>query len=79
MFYFITDVNFSLITYFFLFLKSLKTFLLFCYVGFKGNSLNDSFFLSYTKNYKNLEFWPKQAQNKFETVPASIKHINFNH
>ena len=56
-----------------------KLFLLFCYVGYKGNSLNYSFFLFYPKNHKNLEFWPKQAQNKFETVPASIKHINFNH
>ena len=65
--------------FFSLFKKSLKTFLLFCYVGYKGNSLNYSFFLFYPENHKNLAFRPKQAQNKFETVQASIKHINFNH
>ena len=51
----------------------------FCYVGYKGNSLNYSFFLSHTENHGNLEFWPKQAQHKFGTVSKSIEHINFNH
>ena len=63
MFYFITDVNFSLITSIYLFLKkSWKTFLLFCYVGYKGNSLSYSFPLHCTENHKNLEFGRKKPK-----------------